>query len=70
MLADVTHEMHIMREESFGPVLPIMAFEFDDEAVRLANDSEYGLAASVWTRRSIARRKNCPSDQSWNGDGE
>lgn len=42
--------MLIMREETFGPVLPIMAFDSDDEAVRLANDSEYGLAASVWTR--------------------
>jgi succinate-semialdehyde dehydrogenase/glutarate-semialdehyde dehydrogenase len=50
VLADVTHEMHIMREETFGPVLPVAAFESDDEAVRLANDSEFGLAASVWTR--------------------
>ncbi|MGC2731492.1 MAG: aldehyde dehydrogenase family protein, partial [Candidatus Sulfotelmatobacter sp.] len=50
VLADVSHEMRIMREETFGPVLPVMAFDSDDEAVRLANDSEYGLAASVWTR--------------------
>ncbi len=50
VLADVTHEMRIMREETFGPVLPVMAFESDEQAVRLANDSEYGLAASVWTR--------------------
>jgi acyl-CoA reductase-like NAD-dependent aldehyde dehydrogenase len=50
VLADVTHEMRIMREETFGPVLPVMAFDTDAEAVRLANDSEYGLAASVWTR--------------------
>jgi len=50
VLADVTHEMSIMREETFGPVLPVMAFDKDEEAVRLANDSEYGLAASVWTR--------------------
>jgi acyl-CoA reductase-like NAD-dependent aldehyde dehydrogenase len=50
VLADVTHEMRIMREETFGPVLPVMAFDSDDKAVRLANDSEYGLAASVWTR--------------------
>jgi succinate-semialdehyde dehydrogenase/glutarate-semialdehyde dehydrogenase len=50
VLANVSHEMRIMREETFGPVLPVMAFDNDDEAVRLANDSEYGLAASVWTR--------------------
>ncbi len=50
VLADVTHEMRIMREETFGPVLPVMAFEDDEEAVRLANNSEFGLAASVWTR--------------------
>jgi succinate-semialdehyde dehydrogenase/glutarate-semialdehyde dehydrogenase len=53
VLADITHEMRIMREETFGPVLPIMSFDTDDEAVRLANDSEYGLAASVWTRDSV-----------------
>jgi succinate-semialdehyde dehydrogenase/glutarate-semialdehyde dehydrogenase len=50
VLADVTQEMRIMREETFGPVLPVMACADDEEAVRLANDSEYGLAASVWTR--------------------
>jgi acyl-CoA reductase-like NAD-dependent aldehyde dehydrogenase len=50
VLADVTHEMGIMREETFGPVLPVMAFDSDEEAVQLANDSEFGLAASVFTR--------------------
>ena len=61
ILADVTHEMRVMREETFGPVLPVMAFQHDDEAIRLANDSEFGLAASVWTRNkargeALARR--------------
>jgi acyl-CoA reductase-like NAD-dependent aldehyde dehydrogenase len=49
LLADVTHEMLIMREETFGPALPVAPFDTDDDAVRLANDSEFGLAASVWT---------------------
>ena len=50
VLADVDRTMRIMQDETFGPVLPIAPFHDDAEAVRLANDSEFGLAASVWTR--------------------
>ncbi|MER3395202.1 MAG: aldehyde dehydrogenase [Acidimicrobiia bacterium] len=50
VLVDVDHRMQIMREETFGPVLPIMKVRNRDEAVRLANESRYGLAASVWTK--------------------
>ena len=49
VLADVNHSMRIMREETFGPVLPVSSFTTAEEAVALANDSEYGLAASIWT---------------------
>lgn len=49
VLVDVTHEMEIMREETFGPVMGIQKVKDDDEAVRLMNDSAYGLTASVWT---------------------
>lgn len=49
VLTGVTHEMRIMREEIFGPVLPIVVVDSEEEAVALANDSEFGLGASVWT---------------------
>ncbi|MTH77153.1 aldehyde dehydrogenase family protein [Paracoccus aestuariivivens] len=49
ILVDVHHEMRVMREESFGPVVGIMPVKDDDEAVALMNDCDYGLTASVWT---------------------
>jgi acyl-CoA reductase-like NAD-dependent aldehyde dehydrogenase len=49
VLTGVTHDMRIMREEIFGPVLPIVVVGSEDEAVSLANDSVFGLGASVWT---------------------
>ena len=61
VLVDVDHSMAAMTEETFGPTLPIMKVADADEAVRLANDSPFGLAASVWTKdaargEAVARR--------------
>jgi acyl-CoA reductase-like NAD-dependent aldehyde dehydrogenase len=50
VLTGVTHEMRIMKEEIFGPVLPIVTVDSEEEAIELANDSEFGLGASVWTK--------------------
>jgi succinate-semialdehyde dehydrogenase/glutarate-semialdehyde dehydrogenase len=61
ILADVDHSMQIMREETFGPVLPVCSFKTEDEVVALANDSDYGLAACIFTNdrkrgEALARR--------------
>jgi acyl-CoA reductase-like NAD-dependent aldehyde dehydrogenase len=61
VVTNVDHSMQLMTEETFGPVLPIMTFKTDDEAVRLANDSIYGLTAAVFTSdirrgRALAER--------------
>ena len=64
VLVDVDHTMTIMREETFGPVLPIMEVGSLDEAIRLANDSPYGLTASGWTRSEETRAAGS-SASSW-----
>ncbi|WP_299924482.1 aldehyde dehydrogenase family protein [uncultured Pelagimonas sp.] len=50
ILTNVTHEMRVMRDESFGPVVGIMKVSSDEEAIALMNDSEFGLTASLWTQ--------------------
>ncbi len=54
VLLNVNHDMSVMREESFGPVVGIMKVSSDAEAVQLMNDSPYGLTASIWTQDSVA----------------
>ncbi len=61
LLLDVDHSMEAMTEETFGPTLPVMKVKDADEAIELANDSPYGLQASVWTKdvergEQLARR--------------
>ena len=61
ILTDVTHDMRVMRDESFGPVVGIMPVKDDAEAIRLMNDSHFGLTASVWT--NDAARAEAIADQ-------
>ena len=57
VITNANNDMRAMQEETFGPTLPIATFSTEDEAIRLANDSEFGLTASVWTRdRAKGRR--------------
>ena len=57
VVTGVDHSMKLMRDETFGPVLPIMTFKTEEEAVRLANDSIYGLTASVFTKDMARGRR-------------
>ena len=50
VLVDVNHDMLVMKEETFGPLMGVMPFDTIEEALRLANDTNYGLSASVWSR--------------------
>lgn len=64
VLSNVNHSMKIMREETFGPVIPIMKFETIDEVIKLANDTRYGSSGSIWCQdtsnvSNIANKLNC-----------
>ncbi|WP_120500073.1 aldehyde dehydrogenase family protein [Roseovarius sp. EL26] len=61
ILTNVTHDMRVMRDESFGPVVGIMKVSSDDEAIALMNDSNFGLTASLWT--ADLDRAACVGDQ-------
>ena len=50
VLIEVTRNMRVLREETFGPVTPIIVVKDENEAVKVANDSEFGLGASIWTK--------------------
>ncbi len=57
VIADVDHSMRLMQEETFGPVLALRSVDSEQEAVTMANDSPFGLAASIWTRDSRRGRR-------------
>ncbi len=58
VLVDVTADMKVMKDETFGPVVPITRVSSVDEAVRLANDSKYGLGSSVWGKHAVRELAN------------
>jgi len=53
ILTNVTHDMRVMRDETFGPVVGIMKVENDEQAITLMNDSQFGLTASLWTKDPV-----------------
>ncbi|MBI4897387.1 MAG: aldehyde dehydrogenase [Actinobacteria bacterium] len=71
VLTGVNHGMRIMQEEIFGPVLPIITVDNEDEAIRLANDSEFGLGASIWSadrEKALAMADRVEAGNVWIND--
>jgi acyl-CoA reductase-like NAD-dependent aldehyde dehydrogenase len=71
IIVGVRSDMRIAREEVFGPVLSVIAYDTDDEAVAVANDSDYGLAASIWSTdnaRALAMAERIQSGSVWIND--
>ncbi|HNL09497.1 MAG TPA: aldehyde dehydrogenase family protein [Turneriella sp.] len=63
LVTNVDHTMPLMREETFGPILPVMKFETIEEAIQLANDCSMGLTASIWTKSNKLGKKIAPQIQ-------
>lgn len=63
LVTNVNHKMDLMREETFGPILPVMKFDSIDEAIHLANDCSMGLTASIWTKNTKLAKKLAPQIQ-------
>lgn len=57
LLTDVTHDMEFIQDEIFGPFMPIIKVSSEEEAIKLANDSQYGLTASVWTKSNVRGKR-------------
>ena len=56
VVLDAQPDDEIVREEQFGPILPVIAYDTEEQAVALANDTEYGLCSSVWSRSTVVVR--------------
>ena len=68
IIADIPNESRLVQEEQFGPVLPILPYDSEDEAFAKANDSEYGLAGTIWTadvERAEALSRNFDTGTTW-----
>lgn len=71
ILTGVRRDMRVAREEIFGPVLSVIAYDTDDEAVAVANDSDYGLAATIWSTdnaRALAMAGRIEAGSVWIND--